>query len=110
MNTNAVHLQISAWDVLALGLEVAALTAVGAWGRQAAGWPGLTMAVLAVAVFWGIFLSPRAARPITGMAWPLAKLAVFSLAALATLITSGPLPAAAFLGLALLSVIQGGTR
>ncbi len=110
MNTNSVHLQFSAWDVLAFGLELAAVVAAGAWGQQVAGWPGLTLASLAVMAFWGMFLSPKAPRPITGIALPLTKLAVLSLSTLVVLPTFGPVPAAIVLALTLLNVIQGGTR
>ncbi|MFK7601784.1 DUF2568 domain-containing protein [Deinococcus sp. SM5_A1] len=110
MSTDIVRLRVSPWELLAFSLEIAALAAVAAWGNQVAGWPGLFAAPLALAVFWGTFLSPRASHPFRGPAWPLAKLAVFALACAAALTTAGPLPAAAFLGLALLSVLQGGTR
>ncbi|CAM3846085.1 DUF2568 domain-containing protein [Deinococcus frigens] len=110
MNTNSVHLRFSAWDVLAFGLEIAAVVAAGAWGQRVAGWPGLTLAALALIVLWGTFLSPKAPRPITGIAWPLTKLAVLSLSALVVLPTFGPVPAAILLALALLNVLQGGTR
>ena len=52
--------------VLAFGLELAALTAFGVWGAQTG--PNLGVRVLLgvgapllVAIFWGAFLSPRAA-------------------------------------------------
>jgi hypothetical protein len=45
-----------------------------------------------------------------GLAWPLAKLAVFTLAALAACATLGVLPAGVFLALAALSVALGGSR
>ncbi|GGO22456.1 YrdB family protein [Deinococcus humi] len=110
MNTNSVRLEITPWDGLAFCLELAAVVAVGVWDQQTAGWPGLIAAPLVLTVFWGAFLSPRASRPVRGLAWQLAKLAVFMLACAALLATAGLLPAAAFLGLALLSVLQGGTR
>ncbi|WP_415784570.1 DUF2568 domain-containing protein [Deinococcus saxicola] len=110
MNTNSVHLRFSAWDVLAFGLEIAAVVGAGVWGQQVAGWPGLIAAALTVVFFWGTFLSPKAPRPITGIAWPLTKLGVLSLAALALLPAFGLLPTATLLALALLNVFQGGTR
>lgn len=110
MNTDTVRIEVGWPEVLALGLELAALVAVGAWGHQGAGWPGMIAAPLALAVVWSLFLSPRARWPVVGLAWPLAKLAVFTLAALATCATLGVLPPAVFLALAALSVALGGSR
>ncbi len=71
--------------VLAFGLELAALAAFGVWGAQTG--PNLGVRVLLgvgapllVAIFWGAFLSPRAAfwLPPT-LHWPL-KLLVFAAA------------------------------
>ena len=46
--------------VLAFGLELAALAAFGLWGAQTGSNLGVG-APLLVAIFWGAFLSPRAA-------------------------------------------------
>lgn len=48
--------------------------------------------------------------PAPSLAWPLAKLAVFAVCALALVAVTGPLIAAPFFALALLSITLGGTR
>ncbi|WP_133161808.1 YrdB family protein [Deinococcus koreensis] len=114
MKANSVHsLQqphLSWADGLALGLEMVGLGALMAWGWQRFGWAGVLLPPLAVSVLWARFLSPRATRPVTGLAWPLAKLAVFAVCALALTAVTGPLTAAAYFALALLGITLGGTR
>ncbi|WP_295816152.1 DUF2568 domain-containing protein [uncultured Deinococcus sp.] len=101
---------ISASDVLAFALELVAVAALTTWGWRTGGWLGAGAALLASAVVWGTFLSPRAALPVTGAAWPVAKFAVFAVAAAALTVVAGAVPAATFLTLGLVSVILGGTR
>ncbi|WP_058976616.1 DUF2568 domain-containing protein [Deinococcus grandis] len=114
MKANSVQLgspyQVSAADLLALTTELVALAAVTTWAARTGGWPAALATVTTFAAVWGTFLSPRAPRPVRGAAWPAAKLAVFSLAALALAAVAGPLPAAVFLGAALLSTVHGGAR
>lgn len=100
---------VSEADVFALGLEIVGLGAVAAWGWQGLGWAGAVLLPVALSVLWGRFLSPRASRPVRCMAWPLAKLTVFAVCALALQVVLSPL-AAPFFALALLSVTLGGTR
>ncbi|MBB5375353.1 hypothetical protein HNQ07_000797 [Deinococcus metalli] len=97
-------------DVLAFATELGALGAVAVWGWHSGGWMGALGTALTFGTVWGVFLSPRAAVPVTGVWWPLAKLAVFAVSALALSTVAGVVPAAALLSLALLSAVLGGTR
>ena len=65
--------------VLAFGLELAALATFGVWGAQTG--PNLGVgAPLLVAVFWGAFLSPRAAFSLPPTLRGSLKLLVFAAA------------------------------
>ena len=101
---------VSSDDILAFVVELAALGAVATWGWRSGGWAGGLGAALAFGTVWGLFVSPRAAVPITGVWWPLAKLAMFAVGALALSTAAGMLPASVLFALALVSVMRGGTR
>jgi len=84
-------------------LELCMLAALGYWGFTAVeGWPGIVLglaAPLLAAVVWGIFLAPRAARPLTRPLTFWLKVAVFGVAA-AALAAAGRPDLAAGLALA----------
>jgi hypothetical protein len=81
-------------------LELCMLAALGYWGFTAVqGWPrivpGLAAPVLA-AVVWGLFLAPKAARPLAEPLTFWLKVAVFGLAAAALAAAGRPGLAAGF--------------
>ncbi|THF88266.1 DUF2568 domain-containing protein [Deinococcus sp. KSM4-11] len=114
MKANTVQLRgarmVSASDVLAFAVELVAIAAITTWGWRSGGWLGAAGSFVALAGVWGTFLSPQAAVPVTGVAWPLVKLAVFAGSALSLSSVSTPLTALAFLALCVASVMLGGTR
>lgn len=75
---------------LAFFLELCALIALGLWGFQVGHTP-LTKVLLGLgiplltAVFWGVFLSPRASVPVAASLRLMLKLLVFGLAVIALL-------------------------
>ena len=77
----------------AFGLELMALVAFGLWGAQL-GQNALTQALfsigtpLLVAIFWGVFLSPKAAVPLASPFQLVLKLVVFAFAT-AALVAAG---------------------
>lgn len=94
---------------LALGLELTALTAFGLWGVSTGSNPvsraTLGVAVpLLMAVFWGVFLSPKAAVPLPLPYRLSLKVAVFTLAAAALFATRYPVAGTIFSSLAVFSV------
>lgn len=93
---------------LAFGLELVALVALGLWGTSlGSAAPTRTLfgiaAPLLTAVVWGIFLSPKAAVPLSPRVTLLVKLAVFGAAALALGSTGRPLTAGVFAVIAALN-------
>lgn len=87
------------------GLELAALAALSVWRAQR-GWEPITRVLfgvgtpLVMVVFWGTFLSPKAAVPLSPPYQPSLKLAVFALATAALFATRQPLAGAVFGGVA----------
>ena len=76
------------------------LAALGYWGFTAVrGWPrivlGLAVPILA-AVVWGMFLAPKAARPLTGPGKFWLEVAIFGLAVAALAAAGRPRLAAGF--------------
>lgn len=94
--------------VLAFGLELAGLVAFGLWGYRFGSSPALKIllalsAPLLVAVFWGTFLSPRAAIVLPANFKAPLRLTVFALATVAFLASNHPVSAAIFAGLVVLN-------
>lgn len=94
----------------AFGLELVALTAFGLWGvslgpilvsRVALG----VGAPLLVAVFWGMFLSPKAAIPLAPPYRLSLKLAIFALATAALFVNRHPVAGVFFSSLVVLNVL-----
>lgn len=81
--------------MLAFGLELCALVALGYWGFKT-GQSGLSRALLGlgtpllVAVFWGVFLAPKASVHLSESLSLLLKLLVFGLATLALYASDQP--------------------
>jgi hypothetical protein len=105
----ASDLEVTPLDAVALGarflLELAALVAVGLWGFAAASGPArYALAVgapLALAVAWGVFVSPKAPHRLPDP-WRLgAELLAFGLATAALLAVGRSALAAAFAAVAL---------
>ncbi len=94
---------------LAFGLELTALTAFGLWGVSTGSNP-VSRATLGVgaplltAIFWGMFLSPKAAVPLSPPYRLSLKVAVFTLAAAALFATRHPVAGTIFSGLAVFNV------
>ncbi|MNH74833.1 hypothetical protein D3C87_648430 [compost metagenome] len=79
--------------VLRFLLELAALTAYGYWGFHTGNQAAVKVLLglgtpIAAAVIWGLFGSPKASYPFTGIAYFVLELAVFGLSA-AALYASG---------------------
>ena len=102
---------LAAQLALAFGLELWALVAFGLWGVLLGPTPVSRVALgvgapLLIAVFWGTFLSPKAARPLSPMGAPWAKLAVFALAAVALWVTGHTAQSVVFGGLVALNLLS----
>lgn len=113
MKANSVQLgspyQVSAADLLALTTELVALAAVTTWAARTGGWPAALATVTTFAAVWGTFLSPRpTARQGRRVARGETRGVQPRRAGPGR--RRGPLPAAVFLGAALLSTVHGGAR
>ena len=69
---------------LAFFLEVALLAILGVWGYEMGAtygwqWPLAIASPLAIAIFWGMFLAPRAVRPVPSALRMMLKIVVFGL-------------------------------
>jgi len=87
-------------SILRFLLELCALAALGYWGFHAAGgavqWLLGLGAPLAMAVVWGAFMAPKAARPLRDPIRIVAEIAIFGIAALALAVADQPGLAIAF--------------
>ena len=83
-------------------LELSMLGAVGYWGFTT-GDSAAAQALLGVgapllmAVVWGVFVSPKATRPLPPVAWVALQAVLFGAAAVALATFASPAPAATFL-------------
>ncbi|GAA5532390.1 YrdB family protein [Deinococcus aluminii] len=107
--------QDSSWrtnrlDLLAFGLELAALAALAGWGWQVGRWIPALGAPLAFALVWGALLAPRARVHLPTAAHRVLKLTLFGLVGLAAGQVWGLVPAGVFLGLAALTVLVAPAR
>jgi hypothetical protein len=76
-------------DILRFFLELAALAALAYWGATADTpvWPLLAVAApLLLAVFWGLFMSPKAAHRLHDPLRLVGEIGVFGIAAVALLV------------------------
>lgn len=93
--------------ILAFGLELVALFAFGLWGVHF-GQNALTQVLfglgtpLLVAVFWGVFLSPKASAKLPPLLRLALKCVIFALATAALVGTEHPIPGTGFGMLAVL--------
>ena len=97
---------------LAFFLELCMLVAFGYWGfTTGSSLPlqillGIGAPVLA-AVFWGIFMAPKAVRPLPRMAHKVAELVIFGLAIVALYAAGQPMLAAIFAALFAVNFVLG---
>jgi Protein of unknown function (DUF2568) len=94
-------------DVLRFLLELGALAALAYWGfttgSGASAWALGLGAPLAAAVFWGLFVAPKARYPVADTGRALLGLVVFVPATAALADAGAPVVAAVFGGLAVLN-------
>ena len=96
---------------LAFGLELAALTSFGLWGASLGSTPASRVALgvgapLLIAIFWGTFLSPKAAVPLSLPYQLSLKLTVFALATTALFATRRPVTGTILGSLAVLNLLS----